>query len=129
MEPIGASRSWRWYGYQTSWITLDGRRIQVVSGGGHWGGGRRGSIDPAPPAEPTEPVPRPAAVGTGVSLAIASPTPAHSGRYWCEAKDQRETVQSNPCELVIAERSGHSALEPEITSHLVEATERFRATV
>ncbi len=39
MGPIGASRSWRWYGYDNSWITLDGRAVQVVSGGGHWGGG------------------------------------------------------------------------------------------
>jgi CubicO group peptidase (beta-lactamase class C family) len=39
MSPIGASRSWRWYGYDNAWITLDGRAVQVVSGGGHWGGG------------------------------------------------------------------------------------------
>lgn len=39
MGPIGASRSWRWFGYDNSWITLDGRATQVVSGGGHWGGG------------------------------------------------------------------------------------------
>jgi len=39
MEPIGASRTWRWYGYDNAWITLDGRPTQVVSGGGHWGGG------------------------------------------------------------------------------------------
>jgi CubicO group peptidase (beta-lactamase class C family) len=39
MDPIGASPSWRWYGYANSWITLDGRQVQVVSGGGHWGGG------------------------------------------------------------------------------------------
>lgn len=39
MDPIGASATWRWHGYHNSWITLDGRRIQVVSGGGHWGGG------------------------------------------------------------------------------------------
>lgn len=39
MEPIGASRTWRWNGYDNSWITLDGRAVQVVSGGGHWGGG------------------------------------------------------------------------------------------
>lgn len=39
MEPIGASSTWRWYGYDNSWIELDGRRIQSVSGGGHWGGG------------------------------------------------------------------------------------------
>ncbi|MBC7898256.1 MAG: serine hydrolase [Cytophagaceae bacterium] len=39
MEPIGASRTWRWYGYDNAWIILDGRPVQVVSGGGHWGGG------------------------------------------------------------------------------------------
>jgi CubicO group peptidase (beta-lactamase class C family) len=39
MEPIGASRTWRWYGYADSWIVLDGALVQSVSGGGHWGGG------------------------------------------------------------------------------------------
>jgi CubicO group peptidase (beta-lactamase class C family) len=39
MDPIGASPTWRWHGYENSWITLDGQRMQSVSGGGHWGGG------------------------------------------------------------------------------------------
>jgi CubicO group peptidase (beta-lactamase class C family) len=39
MEPIGASGMWRWYGYENSWIELDGAKVQSVSGGGHWGGG------------------------------------------------------------------------------------------
>jgi CubicO group peptidase (beta-lactamase class C family) len=39
MEPIGASPTWRWHGYENSWILLDGLRVQVPSGGGHWGGG------------------------------------------------------------------------------------------
>lgn len=39
MDPIGASADWRWEGYETSWVELDGRRVQSVSGGGHWGGG------------------------------------------------------------------------------------------
>ncbi len=39
MDPIGASHTWRWYGYDNSWIVLDGREVQSVSGGGHWGGG------------------------------------------------------------------------------------------
>ncbi|MDX1494745.1 MAG: serine hydrolase, partial [Longimicrobiales bacterium] len=39
MDPIGATNTWRWYGYDNSWITLDGYQVQVVSGGGHWGGG------------------------------------------------------------------------------------------
>jgi CubicO group peptidase (beta-lactamase class C family) len=39
MEPIGASRSWRWFGYDNSWVEMDGNRMQSVSGGGHSGGG------------------------------------------------------------------------------------------
>lgn len=39
MDPIGASTTWRWTGYQNAWITLDGQAVQSVSGGGHWGGG------------------------------------------------------------------------------------------
>ncbi len=39
MDPIGASPTWRWHGYENSWVTLDGQRMQSVSGGGHWGGG------------------------------------------------------------------------------------------
>jgi CubicO group peptidase (beta-lactamase class C family) len=39
MDPIGASRTWRWYGYDNSWIVLNGAAVQSVSGGGHWGGG------------------------------------------------------------------------------------------
>ena len=39
MDPIGASPTWRWYGYDNSWIVLDGAPVQSVAGGGHWGGG------------------------------------------------------------------------------------------
>jgi CubicO group peptidase (beta-lactamase class C family) len=39
MDPIGASNTWRWYGYRNSWIVLDGVAVQSVAGGGHWGGG------------------------------------------------------------------------------------------
>ncbi len=39
MDPIGASNTWRWYGYDNSWVNIDGQRMQSVSGGGHWGGG------------------------------------------------------------------------------------------
>jgi CubicO group peptidase (beta-lactamase class C family) len=39
MDPIGASNSWRWFGYDNSWVVLDGRLTQSVSGGAHWGGG------------------------------------------------------------------------------------------
>ncbi len=38
-DPIGASHSWRWTGYDNAWVVLDGREVQSVSGGGHWGGG------------------------------------------------------------------------------------------
>lgn len=38
-DPIGASRNWRWMGYDNAWVVLDGREVQSVSGGGHWGGG------------------------------------------------------------------------------------------
>jgi len=39
MEPIGSSNTWNWTGYRNSWIVLDGKVIQSVSGGGHFGGG------------------------------------------------------------------------------------------
>lgn len=39
MDPIGASPTWRWHGYDNAWIVLDGSLVQSVSGGGHWGGG------------------------------------------------------------------------------------------
>jgi CubicO group peptidase (beta-lactamase class C family) len=39
MDPIGASPTWRWHGYDTSWVNVDGVMVQSVSGGGHWGGG------------------------------------------------------------------------------------------
>lgn len=39
MSPIGASDSWQWHGYENSWIESDGKRLQSVPGGGHWGGG------------------------------------------------------------------------------------------
>lgn len=39
MDPIGASNTWRWHGYENSWVTIDGQMINSVSGGGHWGGG------------------------------------------------------------------------------------------
>jgi CubicO group peptidase (beta-lactamase class C family) len=39
LDPIGASNTWRWYGYENSWIVLDGTVVQSVTGGGHWGGG------------------------------------------------------------------------------------------
>jgi CubicO group peptidase (beta-lactamase class C family) len=39
MDPIGASPTWRWTGYENSFVVLDGQIIQSVSGGSHWGGG------------------------------------------------------------------------------------------
>jgi CubicO group peptidase (beta-lactamase class C family) len=39
MDPIGASTSWRWHGYDNSFVNVDGQMIQSVSGGGHFGGG------------------------------------------------------------------------------------------
>lgn len=39
MQPINASSSWRWFGYENSWATIDGLKMQSVSGGGHSGGG------------------------------------------------------------------------------------------
>ena len=39
MDPIGASTTWRWYGYDNSFINIDGQMIESVSGGGHFGGG------------------------------------------------------------------------------------------
>jgi CubicO group peptidase (beta-lactamase class C family) len=39
MDPIGASTTWRWYGYDNTWVNVDGLKMQSVSGGGHHGGG------------------------------------------------------------------------------------------
>lgn len=39
MDPIGASTTWRWFGYDNAYVNLDGVMMQSVSGGGHHGGG------------------------------------------------------------------------------------------
>jgi len=39
MDEIGASHTWRWFGYENSFVIMDGATVQSVSGGGHWGGG------------------------------------------------------------------------------------------
>jgi CubicO group peptidase (beta-lactamase class C family) len=39
MDKIGASTTWRWYGYDHAWSNIDGIKMQSVSGGGHSGGG------------------------------------------------------------------------------------------
>lgn len=41
MQPIGASTDWRWDGYRTSYVEIDGKTLQSVPGGTHWGGGVR----------------------------------------------------------------------------------------
>ncbi len=39
MDPIGASTTWRWFGYDHAWVNVDGVKMQSVTGGGHSGGG------------------------------------------------------------------------------------------
>jgi CubicO group peptidase (beta-lactamase class C family) len=39
MDRVGASAEWSWHGYANSVIDIDGRPVEVVSGGAHWGGG------------------------------------------------------------------------------------------
>ena len=39
MDPIGASDTWVWHGYHNSWVEIDGKKVQSVGGGAHWGGG------------------------------------------------------------------------------------------
>jgi CubicO group peptidase (beta-lactamase class C family) len=39
MDPIGASDTWHWEHYDNAFVTIDGARIAVPPGGGHWGGG------------------------------------------------------------------------------------------
>lgn len=39
MDPIGTSTTWLWYGYENSFVNVDGLMMQSVSGGGHSGGG------------------------------------------------------------------------------------------
>lgn len=39
MDPIGASTTWRWFGYDHAWTVIDGVQMQSVTGGGHSGGG------------------------------------------------------------------------------------------
>lgn len=38
MEVVGASGTWKWHGYDNSIVQIDGRSVDVVSGGAHWGG-------------------------------------------------------------------------------------------
>ncbi|MGH8446857.1 MAG: serine hydrolase domain-containing protein [Solimonas sp.] len=39
MNPIGASQTWRWYGFDNSQVEVDGQMMVSVTGGGHFGGG------------------------------------------------------------------------------------------
>jgi CubicO group peptidase (beta-lactamase class C family) len=39
MDPIGASDSWHYYGYDNSDVDVDGKVMKSVSGGTRWGGG------------------------------------------------------------------------------------------
>ncbi len=39
MDPIGASDTWQWHGYDNSYVEINGKSMQSVPGGGHWGGG------------------------------------------------------------------------------------------
>jgi len=39
MAPIGASDTWQWFGYRNSFVEVDGKTLQSVPGGTHWGGG------------------------------------------------------------------------------------------
>ncbi|MEM0931654.1 MAG: serine hydrolase [Bacteroidota bacterium] len=39
MDAIGASTSWRWFGYDHAWTTIDGLKMKSVTGGGHSGAG------------------------------------------------------------------------------------------
>ncbi|MBT8285138.1 MAG: serine hydrolase [Flavobacteriaceae bacterium] len=39
MDKIGASTTWRWFGYENAWTEVDGVQVKSVTGGGHSGGG------------------------------------------------------------------------------------------
>ena len=39
MDKIGASSTWRWYGYDNAWTEIDGLQMKSVTGGGHSGAG------------------------------------------------------------------------------------------
>lgn len=39
MDKIGASSSWRWFGYDNAWTEIDGLQMKSVTGGGHSGAG------------------------------------------------------------------------------------------
>jgi CubicO group peptidase (beta-lactamase class C family) len=39
MDPIGASNTWQYHGYDNSEVVIDGKKMKSVSGGTRWGGG------------------------------------------------------------------------------------------
>ena len=39
LGPVGGGRDFRWEGYDDAWVEIDGRRMQSVPGGTHWGAG------------------------------------------------------------------------------------------
>jgi CubicO group peptidase (beta-lactamase class C family) len=39
LRPIGGGLDFKWEGYDDAWVEIDGRRMQSVPGGTHWGGG------------------------------------------------------------------------------------------
>jgi CubicO group peptidase (beta-lactamase class C family) len=39
MDPVGASDTWRWVGYDHAFVEIDGKRLPSVPGGSHWGAG------------------------------------------------------------------------------------------
>jgi CubicO group peptidase (beta-lactamase class C family) len=39
MDPVGASATWHWEPYDNAYVTIDGKRMPSVPGGGHHGGG------------------------------------------------------------------------------------------
>lgn len=39
MDQIGASTTWRWFGYDNAWTEIDGVNMKSVTGGGHSGAG------------------------------------------------------------------------------------------
>lgn len=39
LRPLAGGRDFRWEGYDDAWVEIDGRSMQSVPGGSHWGGG------------------------------------------------------------------------------------------
>ena len=39
LRPLGGGNGFRWEGYEDAFVEIDGRRMQSVPGGTHWGGG------------------------------------------------------------------------------------------